>query len=111
MEITGDEAEYLTGSNQPVAGSILTSTSRYLNNPRFRDVYAQMGLKRDGHDLPPAYLIPEVNRAVFEETDFEQLQALLAAERERIPEFARWLDDRFVSNWTEDSVAHCSDGT
>lgn len=73
MEIKGAEAAYLMGTAAPAAGSVLTSTSRYLNNPRFRDVYAQMGLKRDGHDLPPAYLIPEVNRAVAEETDLAEL--------------------------------------
>lgn len=111
MEIRGEEAAYLMGSEKPAAGSVLTSTSRYLNNPRFRDVYAQMGLKRDGHDLPSAYLIPEVNRAMAEEMDGERLHALLAAERDRLPEFAQWLDARFTSNWTKDSVAHCAPGT
>lgn len=111
MEIKGEEAAYLKGSAQPVAGSILTSTSRYLNNPRFRDVYAQMGLKRDGPDLPSAYLVPEINRAVSEETDYVRLRALLDAERERLPEFAQWLDERFISNWTADKVAHCAPGT
>lgn len=111
MEITGEEAAYLKGSAEPLAGSVLISTSRYLNNPRFRDVYAQMGLKRDGYDLPAAYLIPEVNRAVSEEMDYPRLHALLAAERERLPDFARWLDERFTSDWTPEKVAHCAPGT
>ena len=58
MKIEGKEADYLKGANEPLAGSILISNSRYLNNPRFRDIYAQMGLKRNGHDLPAAYLVP-----------------------------------------------------
>lgn len=111
MEIVGEDAAYLKGKREPVAGSILTSTSRFLNNPRFRDVYAQMGLKRDGHDLPGAYLIPEVNRAVAEETDFAALMALLAAEKARLPEFAAWLDARFVSDWNARDLSGCSDGT
>lgn len=111
MEIKGEEAAYLMGTAAPAAGSVLTSTSRYLNNPRFRDVYAQMGLKRDGHDLPPAYLIPEVNRAVAEETDLAELLSMLASERTRLPEFAQWLDERFASNWTAGDVAHCAEGT
>lgn len=111
MEIKGKDADYLKGENEPLAGSILTSTSRFLNNPRFRDVYAQMGLKRDGHDLPGAYLIPEVNRAVSEEIDTERLGVLLEQERQRLPEFAAWLDRRFVSNWNETDLSGCAEGT
>ena len=64
--ISEAEADYLRGGNEPLRSSILTSNSDYLNNPRFRDVYAQMGLKKDGHDLPGAYLIPDINRAFAE---------------------------------------------
>ncbi|MFD2499345.1 hypothetical protein ACFSTI_11525 [Rhizorhabdus histidinilytica] len=52
----------------------------------FRDVYAQMGLKRDGHDLPDAYLIPTLSRAMGEVVDPARTMALLAAERERLPD-------------------------
>ncbi|MEO6093939.1 MAG: Coq4 family protein [Novosphingobium sp.] len=111
MEIVGEDAAYLTGNVAPVASSILVSTSRFLNNPRFRDVYAQMGLKRDGHDLPPAYLIPELNRALAEETDMERMLQLLEAERQRLPEFAAWLDERFVSDWSATDLSGCEEGT
>ena len=111
MEILGADADYLNGGSEPAASSVLLSTSRFLNNPRFRDVYAQMGLKRDGHDLPPAFLIPEINRAIGEETDLAQLQELLAEERERLPEFAAWLDARHVSNWSETDLSGCAEGT
>lgn len=106
-----EDAAYLKGRKAPIAGSILTSTSRFLNNPRMRDVYAQMGLKRDGLDLPPAYLIPELDRAIAEEFDQEHIEALLAAEKARLPELARWLDACFVSNWKDRDLTHCATGT
>jgi len=111
MKIVGDEAIYLKGGTEPLAGSILTSNSRYLNNPRFRDIYAQMGLKRNGTDLPAAYLVPDINQAIAEEMDTERLFELLAEEKARIPEFAAWLDERFISNWTDADLSGCKPGT
>lgn len=111
MQIEGEEAAYLMGTAAPVTSSILTSSSRYLSNPRFRDVYAQMGLKRDGHDLPPAYLIPEINRAMVEETDEAQLFELIDLERRRLPEFAQWLDARHTSNWNDQELSSHAAGT
>lgn len=111
MEINETEAAYLQGHAAPIAGSILTSTSRFLNNPRFRDVYAQMGLKRDGTDLPGAYLIPEINRAVAEEMDMADVMARLDAEKARLPEFAEWLDARFLSDWNARDLSACREGT
>lgn len=111
MEIKGSDAAYLTGGLEPAQSSVLTSNSRYLNNPRLRDIFAQMGLKRNGDDLPDAYLVPEINRAIAEETDMEEIHALIATERERLPDFAAWLDARFVSNWTLETVAHCAEGS
>lgn len=111
MKIEGTEAAYLTGGRTPAQSSVLTSNSRYLNNPRFRDVFAQEALKRNGTDLPDAYLIPEINRAVAEETDMTRLYELLSEARESKPEFADWLDARFLSNWTENDLSGCADGT
>jgi ubiquinone biosynthesis protein Coq4 len=111
MEIKGNDAAYLMGKAEPARSSVLTSTSSFLNNPRMRDIYAQMGLKRNGGDVPDAYLVPEVNRAIAEETDVDALRELIAAERARLPEFASWLDARFVSDWTAERVAHCAEGT
>ncbi len=111
MEILGEEANYLKGHDEPATSSVLISNSRFLNNPRFRDVYAQMGLKRNAGDLPDAYLIPEINRAVAEETDMARLYQLLESERKRLPEFAQWLDARFLSNWNEQDLSGCAEGT
>lgn len=109
--LAADEAAYLMGTAEPQTSSVLISNSKYLNSPLFRDVYAQMGLKRDGHDLPDAYLIPTLSRAMGEVTDPERIAALLAAERERLPEFAAWLDARYISNFTAEQVEHCAPGT
>ncbi|MCW6530084.1 Coq4 family protein [Sphingomonas sp. MMSM20] len=109
--LAAGEAAYLMGAAEPATSSVLISNSKYLNSPLFRDVYAQMGLKRDGHDLPDAYLIPTLSRAMGEVVDPARTAALLAAERERLPEFAAWLDERFTSNFTAEQVAHCAPGT
>lgn len=109
--LAADEAAYLAGAAEPATSSVLISNSKFLNSPLFRDVYAQMGLKRDGHDLPDAYLIPTLSRAMGEVVDPARTMALLAAERDRLPEFAAWLDERFVSDFTAEQVAHCAEGT
>ncbi|WP_336951165.1 Coq4 family protein [Sphingobium aromaticivastans] len=111
MEIKGEEAAYLMGANEPAKSSVLISNSRYLNNPRMRDIYAQMGLKRDSGDLPGAYLIPELNRAIAEEMDMPRLYELLAEEKARLPEFAQWLDAGFVSDWNACDLSGCAEGT
>lgn len=105
------EAAYLMGNAEPQTSSVLISNSIYLNSPLFRDVYAQMGLKRDGHDLPDAYLVPALSRAMGDVTDQSRIDALLAAEKHRLPEFAEWLDTRFTSNFTADLVKDCAPGT
>lgn len=111
IELNKDEASYLMGQAEPAKSSVLISTSKYLNNPLFRDIYAQFGLKRDGHDLPAAYLIPELSRAFGEVTDYTKVFQALAEEKARIPEFAEWLDARYLSNFTAELVEGRAPGT
>jgi ubiquinone biosynthesis protein Coq4 len=105
------EALYLKGDKPPATSSVLTSSSRYLNHPLLRDVYAQMGLKRDGWDLPTAWLIPEVNQAFEELTDMSRVLELLAGEKARNAEFAAFIDDRFISNLSVETLAQYPDET
>lgn len=105
------EARYLMGEAEPVTSSILVSSSIYLNNPRFRDVYAQMGLKRDGRDLPSAYLVPEVQRAFVEVTEPGLAERLLAEERLAKPDLDLWLGARFVSRFDAESLKGFKAGT
>lgn len=105
------ESAYLMGAVKPATSSILTSSSKYLNNSLFRDMFAQNGLKRDGHDLPAAYLIPEVLRAFSEVTDGPRLFALVEADKQRIPEFKAWLDERYLSDFNEGNLKGYEPGT
>jgi ubiquinone biosynthesis protein Coq4 len=108
-----DESDYLKGGAQPLAtaSSILISSSKYLNSAAMRNVVAQEMLRKVGTDLPPAYFIPEMNAAFNEVTDYPYILQLLAAERARLPEFAAWLDARFLSDFTPAAVAEFRPGT
>lgn len=105
------EAKYLKGENEPIAGSVLISTSKYLNNPLFRDMYAQMGLKRDGMDLPAAYLMPDVGRALREVAEPAKIQAAVEQEKASNAAFRAFCDKRFVSNLKIDNLSHYKEGT
>jgi ubiquinone biosynthesis protein Coq4 len=106
-----DEAKYLRGAQEPALSSVLISSSKYLNDPLFRDLYAQMGLKRDGRDLPPAYLVPDLQRAFDEVTDWGRVAELVEQEKRRLPEFAAWLEARFLSNLTAENTRDYPAGT
>ncbi|WP_157217384.1 Coq4 family protein [Flavisphingomonas formosensis] len=111
FKLAESEAIYMKGGKEPVTSSVLISNSKYLNNPLFRDLYAQMGLKRDGHDLPAAFLIPEINRAFGEVIDVPRLMEMLESEKKRIPEFGDWIDSRFVSDLSIETVKGYAAGT
>ena len=107
------DVAYLQGGRKPLttSSSILISSSKYLNSGRMREVYAALGLQRTGHDLPEAYLVPEFGAALNELTDWPYVFRLIEDERRAKPEFAAWLDARFVSNIKVGDVAHCASGT
>lgn len=107
------EVEYLKGGMQPLAteSSVLVSSSKYLNSAAMRNLVAQEMLRKYGTDLTPAYFIPEMNAAFAEVTDYAYIASLVAAERERLPEFASWLDRRFISDFSVERVADFRTGT
>lgn len=111
FELERSEADYLKGGLEPQTSSVLISNSKYLNNPLFRDLFAQMGLKRDGRDLPAAYLIPEIQRAFGEVMDMPRLLGLIEAEKQRLPEFKAWLEERYISDIKPEHVKDCAPGT
>jgi ubiquinone biosynthesis protein Coq4 len=111
FKLADSEATYMKGGREPATSSVLISNSKYLNNPLFRDLYAQMGLKRDAHDLPAAFLIPEINRAFGEVIDVPRLMEMLASEKKRIPEFGAWIDSRFVSDLSIETTRGYAPGT
>lgn len=107
------ESDYLKGNCKPLTteSSVLISSSKYLNSARLRDVVAQEMLRKWGHDVPPAFLVPETMQAFMELIDYPQLFGLFEAEKATKPEFREWLDARFISNIKAEDVADCKPGT
>ena len=107
------EVDYLKGSDAPprTSGSLLLSSSKYLNSARLRDVLVQEALRKNGRELPLAYLVPDAMQAFEELKDLDLIRRQLAAEKARKPELASWLDARFVSRFTVADVAGYAPGT
>jgi ubiquinone biosynthesis protein Coq4 len=95
------DREYMEGKARPLSeyGSVLMTNSKFLNSARMRDVYAQEGLRRDGHDVPPTYMVHQAAMAFAELTDDEEVEALVAREKAKNPEFAAWLDARSLCDF------------
>ena len=109
--IEADEARYMQGDVEPVTSSVLVSNSKYLNNPYYRDAYAQHALRRHGHDLPPTYTIPTMVRAINEVTDYPAVMALIAEEKVKNPEFAAWIEARRFTSYNADEMGRYAEGT
>jgi ubiquinone biosynthesis protein COQ4 len=96
------DREYMEGKARPLSeyGSVLMTSSRFLNSARMRDVYAQEGLRKDGLDVPATYMVHQAAMAIGELTDSGECERLVAAEKAKNPEFAAWLDKRSLSDFT-----------
>ncbi|MFC3173714.1 Coq4 family protein [Novosphingobium bradum] len=105
------EAAYLQGGEHPPTGSFLTSNSKFLNSPVFRDAWCQASLRRYGWDLPVTYHLPTSFRAVAEVTDVDRFVALVEAEKRTNPGFRDWVDARKLPVWPLDRVRECAPGT
>ncbi len=93
---------YMEGPRRPLEqfGSVIMTSSKWLNSARMRDVYAQEGLRKDGRDVPPTYMVHQAAMAIAELTNEAGLEALVAREKTLKPEFAAWLDARSLSDFT-----------
>jgi ubiquinone biosynthesis protein Coq4 len=107
------DREYMEGKAKPLSeyGSVLMTSSRFLNSAVMRDVYAQEGLRKDGLDVPATYMVHQAAMAINALTDDEYVAGLVAAERAKNPEFAAWLDKRSLSNFTLDDLKDYAPGT
>jgi ubiquinone biosynthesis protein COQ4 len=105
--------QYLAGSYKPLTtdSSTLVSSSKYLNSARLRDVLAQEALRKDGWDIPTTALLPEFAQAINEVNSYEDDLRAVTQERERLPEFAAFLDERFLSNLRSEDLRRCAPGT
>lgn len=109
--VTEEMRKYLMGDVPPAAPSIINTSSKYLNNPYYRDVYAQLSLRRRGTDIAGTYCIPMAQKAVAEVTDFEEYAQLVEVEKAKNPEFAAWLEARAFTVFTKEGMAGYEEGT
>ena len=90
QNMTEAAARYMQGAAEPVTSSVLTSNSKYLNNPLYREYFAMHALRRNGEDLAPTCVIPLMVRALGEVTDMREVARDVEAEKAMTPEFAAW---------------------
>jgi ubiquinone biosynthesis protein Coq4 len=105
------EARYMQGAKEPVTSSVLISNSKYLNNPYYRDAFAQSALRRVGNDLPFTYMIPAMVKAITEVSDHAEFFRLIAEEKLKNPDFAAWVDARRYTTYRADDLRSYADGT
>jgi ubiquinone biosynthesis protein COQ4 len=105
------EARYMQGEREPATSSVLTSNSKYLNNPYYRDAFMQQCLRRHGPDLPPTYMVPLMMRAISEVTDRAEAARLIAEEKVKNPAFGAWIDNRQRSIFRPEEVRDSRPGT
>ena len=106
-----DENRYLQGDAEPAKPSVISTNSKFLNNPYFRDAYAQVALRRNGPDVPSTYIIPMTAKAIGEVTDYAEFARLLDEEKIKNPEFGEWLRARRQTSFRSEDVAGCAPGT
>lgn len=111
QSMEGSNRRYMEGEAEPVTSSVLISNSKYLNDPYYRDVFVQLGLRRYGHDLPTTYLVPKIAKALKEVTDFAEFTALVDAEKKKKPEFAEWLAARTYTVYHREDLVGMKPGT
>ncbi|AGH49311.1 MULTISPECIES: Coq4 family protein [Sphingomonadales] len=91
--------------------SVLISSSKYLNHAGLRALIAQEMLRRNGADLPNTAFIPQVAAILHEMEDMPGIIRLFEEEKQRLPEFKRWLDRRVTSDFKADEVKDYPPGT
>jgi ubiquinone biosynthesis protein COQ4 len=113
VKVGEGERAYFNGAIKKVSteSSVLVSSSQYLNHAGLRGLIAQEMLRRNGPDLPTTAYIPEIVQILLELEDMGRVARLFDEERRTRPEFDRWLEERQLSDFTIDSVKHCSPGT
>ena len=107
------DREYMEGKGRPLEqfGSVLMTSSKYLNSAAMRDIYAQEGLRIDGPDVSATREVGKAVKAFAELADMGEVRALIAAEKELNPVFSAWLAKRSLSDFTDDELSACVPGT
>ena len=104
---------YFNGAIKTVTtdSSVLVSSSRYLNHAPLRALIAQEMLRRNGPDMPNTAFIPEVAAIFHEMEDMPRIIELFEMEKARLPQFAKWLADRHLADFTIAELSGCKPGT
>jgi ubiquinone biosynthesis protein Coq4 len=107
------DREYMEGPSRSLDqfGSVIMTSSKFLNSARMRDVYAQEGLRKTGHDVPPTYMVHQASQAIAELTDEAEVQRLFEHEKQVNPVFAAWVEKRSLTDFTIPELAHHAKGT
>lgn len=106
-----EEQLYFTGGMEPATPSVISTSSKYLNDPYYRDAFAQISLRRAGVDVPTTYTIPMVGKAIGAVTDYGEFARLIEEEKASKPEFAEWLRRRRHTHFQVEDMAGYAPGT
>jgi ubiquinone biosynthesis protein COQ4 len=97
----GEAVYYLNGRRRiKTDSSVLISSSAWLNEPRIREWVATESLRRNGHDYPLLYGLPQLVKGIDEGRDLERVEALIQEERKKNPKLDAWFEERFISTYT-----------
>src|ERR1700679_2592190 len=84
---------YMGGRARPLEqfGSVLMTSSKFLNSAAMRDIYAQEGLRLDGPEVSATREVGKAVKAFAELVDLADVKAKLEAEKQVNPVFTAWL--------------------
>lgn len=107
------ERAYFNGAIRKIDtdSSVLVSSSKYLNHPELRALIAQEFLRKNGADMPNTAYIPEAAQILHMLEDFGENHRLFEEEKERLPEFKTWLDNKSLADFKKEEVKDCAPGT
>lgn len=112
-QVSKADFEYFNRLNKKIEtkSSVLVSSSPYLNHAGLRAIVAQEMLRRNGPDLQSTAYITEYAAIIHEIEDTPAVDAMIAREKAKNPELARWFDARILSYFTADQTRDYPPGT
>lgn len=105
------ETRYMRGGKEPVAASVPTSTSRFLNSPLFVHAFTRMALRRHGDDVATTYDIPDMSRGLADVADYEAAVEGLEEEKANNPAFREFLERRPLTAFRASELKDYAKGT
>ena len=108
-----DDVPYLMRGIRQVTtdSSVLTSSSKYLNDPRLRDWVATHMLRRSGQDRPSPSDSAFLVKMLWEIQDLGHIETLFTEERKKNPRLDAWFKAGFSSTFTKEDLGKCPPGS